>query len=148
MIHIERSLTINAAPEAVWAVLERFMQIDEIAPEIVAVDALTNGDTGVGSKRRNHFAGGTSLVEEVSEWTPGAGYAVRLSQMDAMPLDEATAAIRITPEGDRAKVTWAFDVRAKYGPAGWLLGQTVMKAMMGKVIAGNLKGFSDKELAG
>ena len=46
MIHFERNLTIGADAEAVWAVLERFMHIDEFAPQIVSVDALTSGRNG------------------------------------------------------------------------------------------------------
>ncbi len=148
MNHVERSLTIDAASDAVWAVLSRFMHIDEFAPEITSVDALTTGETGVGAKRRNHFKNGTSLVEEVTEWEPGAGYTVKLSDMAAIPLHDASGEIRITPLGGRSKVTWTFDYRVKYGPIGWLMGQTLMKKMMGKVIDGNLKGLADKVLAG
>lgn len=148
MIHVERSLTIDAAPEAVWAVLGRYMHIDEFAPEITSVDALTTGENGVGAKRRNHFKNGTSLVEEVTEWKPGKGYSVKLSDMAAMPLREASGEIYITQTGGGSKVSWAFDFRAKYGPFGWLMGQTLMKMMMGKVIDGNLKGLAGKVLAG
>jgi len=148
MIHFERSLTIDAAPDAVWAVLCRYMHIDEFAPQIASVDALTTGDIGLRSKRRNHFANGTSLVEEVTAWKPGEGYTVKLSEMAAMPLHEASSEIRITPSGGRSRVTWTFDYRVKYGPFGWLIGQTLMKMMMGKIIDGNLKGLAEKTLAG
>ncbi|MGH1415126.1 MAG: SRPBCC family protein [Pelagimonas sp.] len=148
MIHHERSLTIDAAPDAVWAVLSRYMQIDAFAPQITSVDALTEGEIGIGSKRRNHFANGTSLVEEVVAWKPGTGYTVGLSDMAAMPLNHASSEIRITPTGGRSKVTWTFDYRVKYGALGWVLGQTIMKIMMGKVIDANLKGLSEKVRAG
>ena len=49
MIHFERTLEIDATPDAVWAVLGNFMHIDEFAPEIVSVDALTDGEDGVGT---------------------------------------------------------------------------------------------------
>ena len=148
MIHHERSLTIDAAPNAVWAVLSRYMQIDEFAPQITSVDALTDSEIGVGSKRRNHFANGTSLVEEITDWKPGAGYTVQLSDMAAMPLHEASSEIRITPFGGKSQVTWTFDYRVKYGPLGWLMGQTMMKVMMGKIINANLQGLSDKVRTG
>ncbi len=148
MIHHQRSLTIDAAPEAVWEVLSRYMHIDEFAPQITSVDALTDGDIGIGSKRRNNFANGTSVVEEVTDWKPGAGYIVRLSDMAAMPLHEANSEIRITPFGGKSKVTWTFDYRVKYGPLGWLMGQTMMKMMMGKIIDANLQGLSEKTRAG
>ena len=68
MIKLQRQHAISASPEAVWAVLGDFMNIDRFAPEIAKVDALTEGENGVGSRRRCHFANGTSLVEEVISW--------------------------------------------------------------------------------
>ena len=148
MIRFHRTLTIDATPEAVWTVLGRFMHIDDFAPQVKSVDALTDGADGVGSKRRCHFDNGTSLVEEVTEWEANRGYRVRLSDMAAMPLHEAQAEIEVEPlDGGRSKVTWSFDYRVKYGPLGWLLGQTMMKMMMGKIIDGNLQGLAEKVAA-
>jgi len=146
MIHFERTLEIDANPDDVWGVLSRFMHIDEFAPLIKSVDALTDGEDGVGSKRRNHFDDGTSLVEEVTEWEANRRYhRVRLSEMSAMPLHEAYADVSVEPmDNGRSKVKWAMDYRVKFGPFGWLLGQTMMKMMMGKVLDGNLKGLADK----
>ncbi|MEM7300301.1 MAG: SRPBCC family protein [Pseudomonadota bacterium] len=146
MIHFQRTRTINAAPEAVWAVLGRFMQIDEFAPQIASVEALTSGEDGMGSRRRNVFGNGTSLVEEVVEWNPGVGYTVELSDMAAMPLKQASSKIFITPQCNNCQVTWTFDYRVKYGLLGWMLGQTFMKMMMGKIIDSNLKGLEEKAM--
>lgn len=142
MIHFERSLTLDASPDAVWEVLSRYMQIDAFAPQITSVEALTTGEPGPGAKRRNHFANGTSLVETVTDWRPGKGYSVELSDMAAMPLSAAQSDIRIAAVGGRTRVTWTFDYRVKYGVLGWLMGQTLMKMMMGKVIDGNLQGLA------
>ncbi|PSL20934.1 SRPBCC family protein [Shimia abyssi] len=144
MIHFERSLTIDATPETIWGILGRFMHIDSFAPEITSVDALTQGPDGIGSRRRNHFKNGTSLVEEATAWEPGVGYTVALFDMAAMPLRAATSTIRITPQGTASRVIWTFDYRVKYGPLGWLLGQTLMKLMMGKVIDANLYGLAEQ----
>ncbi|MGI9400288.1 MAG: SRPBCC family protein, partial [Rhizobiaceae bacterium] len=102
------------------------------------------GEDGTGSRRRNHFENGTSVIEEVTSWQPGKGYTVKLSDMAAMPLHEASSQISIAPEGDQSKVIWSFDYRVKYGVLGWLMGQILMKMMMGKIIDGNLKGLADK----
>lgn len=145
MISYQRSLVINASPDAIWEVLSRFMHIDEIAPQVASVEALTTGQDQVGSKRRCHFKDGGSLVEEVIEWQPGRGYRVRLSETDPMPLKEAYASIRITPAvNGGSRVDWGMDYRVKYGPLGWLLGQTMMKMMMGKVLDANLKALAGK----
>ncbi len=144
MIHHERNLIIDAAPDGVWAVLSQYMHIDEFAPQITSADGLTDGEVGLGPKRRNHFANGTSVVEEVTTWKPGSGYTVKLSDMAAMPLHEANSEIRITPTGGKSKVTWTFNYRVRYGPIGWLMGQTMIKMMMGKIIDANLKGLAGK----
>ncbi len=145
MIHHERSLEINAQPEAVWAILSRFMNIDEFAPQVKSVDALTEGENGIGSMRRCHFENGASVVEEVTKWEPNRGYGVRLSELQAMPLHEAHAAITINPlKNSRSRVTWSMDYQMKYGPVGWIMGHTLMKAMMGRVLADNLKALAAK----
>ena len=113
MIHFQRTHTIDATPEEVWAVLGRYMHVDEFAPLITSVDALTEGEDGLGSKRRNHFQNGTSVVEEVTEWKPGLGFTVELSDMAAMPLHEASSQVSIAPSAGRSSVTWTFDYRVK-----------------------------------
>ncbi len=145
MIHHRKRLEIDARPESLWAILSRFMQIDEFAPQVASVDALTTGPDGVGSKRRCHFENGTSLVEEVIDWQVNKGYRVRLSEMPAMPLTQAHASITIEPLANgHSRVVWIMDYRMKYGPLGWLMGQTLMKAMMGRVLGSNLKALADK----
>ncbi len=144
MIHFKRSLDIKATPQALWTVIGRFMHIDEFAPLIKSVDALTDGEDGVGSKRRCNFNDGSSVVEEVTEWEACRKYRVRLSEMSSMPLHEMYAEISLDSLTDRVRVSWSVDYQVKYGPLGWLLGQTVMKIMMGKILDGNLKGLANK----
>ncbi len=146
MIHFERTLKIDATPDAVWEVLGNFMHIDEFAPEIVSVDALTDGEDGIGSRRRNHFKNGSSMVEEITEWEPAKRrYRFQLSEMEPMPLLEAYSAISIEPtDNGRSMVIMDMDFRVKYGPLGWIMGQTIMKTMMSKIFDGNLKGLADK----
>jgi len=145
MIHHQRTLDIPATSDAIWAVIGRYMHIDEFAPQVASVDALTTGDNGVGSKRRCHFDNGTSLVEEVIVWKVNHSYRVRLSEMDAMPLHQAEAELSLTPTlNGMTRVTWSFDYRVKFGPLGWLMGQTMMKLMMGKLLDSNLKGLAEK----
>jgi carbon monoxide dehydrogenase subunit G len=145
MKHIERTLDIDATPDAVWAVLERFMHIEEFAPLIKSVDALTEGEGGVGSKRRCHFNDGTFADEEVTKWEPGRGYRVRLTELKSMLAHEVHAEITVEPLDDgRTRVFWAMEFVMKYGPFGWLLGQTMVKMMLGKVFLVTLKGLDAK----
>jgi carbon monoxide dehydrogenase subunit G len=69
MISVERSGTIAATPEEVWAVLSDFAAISAWAPNVDHSCLLTEQATGVGTARRIQ-AGRTTLVETVAEWTP------------------------------------------------------------------------------
>ncbi len=96
--------------------------------------------------RRNHFKNGSSMVEEITEWKPAKRrYRFQLSEMEPIPLHEAYSAMSVEPtDNGRSMAIWDFDYRVKFGPLGQLLGQTMMKMMMGKIIDGNLKGLADK----
>ncbi len=147
-MHFYRDHLINASADDIWAVLGRFMHIDEFAPEIASVDALTEGAGQIGARRRCTFKNGGDIVEEVTDWKDGQGYRVRLSETDPVPLKEGFADIWIEPAGKgKARVVWGMDFSLKYGPLGWLMGQLMMKPMMGKVLDANLKGLEDRVLA-
>ena len=88
------------------------MHIYEFAPFVRSVDALTNGEDGIGSIRRCNFDHGTSLVEEVIDRAPGRGYRIRASDMDPMPLREMIAELSIAQLNDsRSRVTLSIDYR-------------------------------------
>ena len=144
MIHFEKNIDIEATPESIWAVIGRFMHIDEFAPLVTSVDALTDGEDRVGSKRRCNFKDGSSVVEEVTEWDVCRKYRVRLSEIASMPIHEMYAEISLDSLSDKVRVTWSMDYRVKYGPLGWLLGQTLIKMMMGKILNGNLQCLANK----
>lgn len=145
MIHLQRTMTINASSEAVWHVLARFMHIDEFAPKIRSVDALTEWHSGIGARRRCVFEDGNSVVEEVTEWQDNRMYRVRLSEIEPLPLMEAFAELSIQPKGaSQTKVVWSVDYKMKFGPLGWLMGQTVMRMATSKIVDGNLKGLEEQ----
>jgi len=143
MIHYERTLDINSNPQAIWDVIGRFMHIDEFAPLVKSVESITDGGYGIRSKRRCNFEDGSSVVEEVTKWKPNIGYRVSLIEMSSMPLKEAYSEISIEMlDNGKTRVKWSMEYRVKFGLFGWLLGQTMMKLMMGKTLDGNLKGLA------
>lgn len=145
MIHHHKTLNISATSEEIWAVVGDYMHIDKFAPLITSVEALTDGPDGVGSKRRCHFDNGTSMVEQVTKWDENQALQLQLLELDPMPLHKANAEISLSKiDVNQTKVTWGMDYKVKYGILGWLLGQTMMKLMMGKIINANLQGLADK----
>lgn len=142
MLHVESTRTISADPATVWPALADYMAIDVIAPEVVKVDVLSENSTGLGAKRRCHFPNGTSLVEEAIKWNEGRGYRAAMLEMGKIPFKTAQAEIRLTPTSDgKTHVYWCIDYQPKFGPLGWLMGATLMKPQLRKVLNGNLTGL-------
>ncbi len=148
MITIERTVDIEASAEQAWAVLGRFMHIDEFHPRVSKVDVLSESTSGVGASRRCHFKDGSSVVEKVIDWQEGRGYSVELSGF-SMPLNKAIATFAIAPLGPkRCQLKMGMDFEVKYGPIGWLMGQTMMRKMMGSLFLVILRGLEDRVVSG
>ena len=144
MIHSERTRDIDAPVDAVWQFLGRFMEIGDFHPTIVSVEPLTSGEPGEGAMRRCNFKDGSSVVEEVTEWEGGRRYRVRLSEY-AMPLKRAFAEFSLEPMADgKTRARMAMDYDVKFGPVGWLMGQTMIKSMTGKLFDAVLGGLAGK----
>lgn len=144
MVKCSRSIQLDATPEEVWGVIGRYMLANEYSPLVVSVEALTTGEDGIGSKRRNFFENGTSITEEVIEWVPNASQRIVCSEFGPLPLRSLVAQIDIIPDdSNRATLKWSLDFKVKYGPLGWLMGQLLMKGAFGKVVSGNLDAVAD-----
>jgi len=71
----------------------------------------------------------------------------RTLELDATPEQVWDAELSVEPLGaNRSMVKMSMDYRVKYGPFGWLLGQTMMKRVMGKIFDGVLQGLRGKVL--
>jgi len=148
MIYRSKYLELDASLQEIWDVIGRYMFIDEFAPFVKSTDALTSGEDGVGSKRRNNFENGTTMVEEVIIWAPDRQLRVKASEFGTLPFRAVVADISIQPISNaRSKVKWSLEYLPNRGAVGWLMGHTVMKISMGTFLAANLKGLRKKVLS-
>jgi carbon monoxide dehydrogenase subunit G len=148
VITTERAIDIDASAERVWAVLGRFMHIDDFHPRVSKVDVLSKDLTGVGASRRCHLKDGSSVVEKVVEWQAGRSYSVELSGF-SQPLKKAIARFGFEPRGpDRSRVTMGMQYQVKYGPIGWMMGKAMMASMMGRLFLVVLSGLEERVVKG
>ncbi len=139
-IQVTRNIPLPAA--TVWPTLAAYQGIHLFHPFVESVSSENHKNEGVGAHRTCHFYDGTSLDEVVTSWSEGKGYEVELSNFP-MPLKEARARMSVTPLADgTARVSMAMDFRAKWGPAGWLMSQVMMKPMMKRLFGKILKGLA------
>jgi hypothetical protein len=148
VIKTERSIDIEAPADRVWAVLGRFMHIDDFHPRVSRVDVLSDATAGVGACRRCHFRDGTSVVEKVIDWQDGRSYRAELSEF-SLPLRKAIATLSVEPvDAERSRAKMSLDYEVKFGPIGWLMGRTMMSRMMGRLFLIVLRGLEERVVRG
>jgi hypothetical protein len=148
VIKTERSIDIEAPADRVWAVLGRFMHIDDFHPRVSRVDVLSDATAGVGACRRCHFRDGTSVVEKVIDWQDGRSYRAELSEF-SLPLRKAIATLSVEPvDAERSRARMSLDYEVKFGPIGWLMGRTMLSRVMGGLFLIVLRGLEERVVRG
>ena len=95
-------VTIDAAPDAVWAKIGDFGALEEIFPGIQSFRL-------EGDERIIGMGGDTEIRERLlarDEATRTLTYAI----VDGVPVERHEATITVEPAGSGSKVTWAYDV--------------------------------------
>ncbi|WP_299375343.1 SRPBCC family protein [uncultured Tateyamaria sp.] len=129
-VHVERSATLQATPEAVLSLAASNTGYQSFNPYLTTDPALKishfGPDAGVGSGFA--FDGkegkGTQVVAAVT------GDTVRYA-IDLGPMGKPTQAITVQPAADGVHVTWSMDADMGFNPAGRVMG-LFMDGMIGK----------------
>ncbi|MHA1538316.1 MAG: SRPBCC family protein [Alphaproteobacteria bacterium] len=102
MAQLTRSVTLNAAPGDVWALIGGFQSLPDWHP---AVETSTREDIGGVEHRRLGLAGGGELLEKnLGSDTMSIGYEIIESPL---PVADYKATISVADAGGKAVVVWA-----------------------------------------
>ena len=106
-IHIDRTVSINAAPERVWAVMMDIERWPEWTESMKSVERLDSGEFGVGSKAKLKIRRSPNAnVWTVTELTPNRSFTWETNSGGV----NAVATHVIEPDGNGSKVTLAVDL--------------------------------------
>ncbi len=102
MTQLTRSVTLNAAPGDVWALIGGFQSLPDWHP---AVETSTREDIGGVEHRRLGLAGGGEILEKnLGGDTMSVGYEIIESPL---PVADYKATISVADVGGKAVVVWA-----------------------------------------
>ncbi|MHA1528152.1 MAG: SRPBCC family protein [Alphaproteobacteria bacterium] len=102
MTLLTRSVTLNAAPGEVWALIGGFQSLPDWHP---AVESSTREDIGGVEHRRLGLAGGGEILEKnLGSDTMSVGYEIIESPL---PVADYKATISVADAGGKAVVVWA-----------------------------------------
>lgn len=116
--HVERSATMTAAPEVVFAIINDFNRFPEWSPwqdiDSKVVTKIEGGGVGVGA---TYYWTGNNDVGEgrmtITESTPSSHVAEKLEFLKPFA-STSEVHFRIVPEGGGSQVTWAMDGNNNY----------------------------------
>lgn len=138
-IEIRRARQLAAAPAAVWAVLARFDELGQWAPN-VAHSAYTTAQTaGVGTARRVQV-GSRALIETVIAWAPERELAYTLVGLPPI-VRAAHNAWQLAPAGGGTHVTLVSTIERRAGLTG-IVAARVLGQVLGHASTGLLAGLA------
>lgn len=148
MSKLARTTIVNASKSATWKVIKDFGGVHRWHLKVKTSPVLSTHNEGLGAKRVCNFYDGTSVCEEIVQYTDGASLTVELTEF-AMPLKYATATLSVRELGpERTEVTLELDYQVKYGPVGWVMNNVMIQPMMGKTFAQVLDGLGHHLVTG
>lgn len=140
--HIEEKMRFNVSAEKVWDVLVDFTSAERWHFAVEKSPLLVGSPAGLGAKRKCNFYDGTSVVEEITEYTEGKAYTVEITEF-SMPLKSITAGNIIeVVDANTCDITIHMDFVVKGGPLGWLMGVFLIKPTMKRLTKKMLTGLA------
>jgi len=124
---VERTRTLQASAEKVWAVLADFDGISGWAPNVAHSSLLSDTESGPGTSRRVQV-GRNALVETVVTWEPTSTIAYRIEGLPKR-LGALTNQWDLVAAGERTQVTLTSTVDAGARPPARLIERLVTKKM-------------------
>ena len=137
MSSVERSTTIDASPDDVWAILADFGEIGLWAPNCDHSCLLSEQTSGVGTVRRVQV-GRTTLIETVTTWEPGSTLSYAITGLPPVIRSVANT-WRLESHGTGTLVTLTTEVDAGPRPP---------QQMIARVLGRKLAAASQEMLAG
>jgi len=120
---LQRTITIAAPPERVWAIVVDVERWPERIPTVDAVERLDTGPLAVGSRTRLEQPRLPAAVWTVTELVDGSSYTWESKSTGVT----VTASHVVEPDPDGSRLTLALQVSGPMSGIGWLMSRSVSK---------------------
>ena len=136
MQHVKVSKIVDAKPNDVWSVLNRFDETYIYHPFVETSKSLNGISSGVGAKRECVMYGGQRLEETVTEHdAQNSTYLVEVLEFGPLPVTAMKVRITLAEAGaDRTNVTYDCWFSPRFGIVGRLVLPTILKPQLRKML--------------
>ncbi|TDD19593.1 polyketide cyclase [Kribbella turkmenica] len=123
MAGLQRTVTVAAPPERVWAVIVDVERWPERIPTVESVQRLDDGPLALGSRTRLRQPRLPEAVWTVTEFADGSSYTWKSKS----PGVTVTAAHVVEPHAEGSRLTLALTVSGPLSGIGWLMTRSLTK---------------------
>jgi hypothetical protein len=126
MTTLQHEIRANCPPERVWALLSDLEAVRHYNPTVRSASVKGSRRSGIGAERVCDLEPKGRVVERVTHWEEGHAVGLEVRESD-WPIRFMRWVTRVEPADDGSLITQKLEYAVKFGPAGWLLDQLVMK---------------------
>jgi hypothetical protein len=135
----------TASPDACWALMADFANIDIFNPHLRR-SALINDSPacGIGTERQCDLKGGKGyLRERVTDWREGRSYTVEIFD-STLPVDNTETTLGLEPLGSGTRLFMRTQYTPSWGPAGRVLDVLLLRPIFAANLGGVIAGLAAK----
>jgi uncharacterized membrane protein len=146
MSKLHHETTIDAPVQRVWQVLANLEEVQHYNPLVTQTRYVSSNREGPGATRRCEFKPKGFSVERVIEWRPDEVLGIELIE-SSWPLKSSRWWTRLSPEGEKTRVSQDLEYEPKWGVLGKLMDAMMMRRKMDRTIADifvGLKEFAER----
>ena len=140
MSRIERTITVDADVDTVWATVADLDEVTRWNPNVTAASC-GPGTYGVGATRTCELTPRGHIDEVVTSWVPGAELWFAIGSHGG--IRSADMGIVITPAEAGTTVTAITDYHAAFGPLGPVVDRLTMRRSMARMMDAALDGLKE-----
>jgi ribosome-associated toxin RatA of RatAB toxin-antitoxin module len=141
--NVNVAIKANVSAQKVWEVLKDFSSIEKFAPKVNKSVILEDKNSGLGAKRKCSLSDGSSVVEEIIEYSEENQKFNMVLSEHSFPLKQFFVEMGVKKiDENSCEILMSLNFIVKGGIFGWVMGAVLMKPMMRKNVTAALKGLA------
>lgn len=147
MTRVRVEYRTNASPQACWALMADFANIDFFNPAVKNSHLVEGSPTacGVGTQRHCDLENGMGYIrEKVVDWQEGRSYTVEIYD-GTMPIERTLTTLGLEPDGNGGTMLYMVsDYTPKFGWFGRIVDPIMLRPMLTGMLRKVIIGLADK----
>jgi Polyketide cyclase / dehydrase and lipid transport len=137
---LHHQLEANCRPERLWNLLADLEAVTRYNPAVRAARLVGSKREGAGAVRECDILPKGGVTERVTVWEEGRALGLEVVRSD-WPIHSMRWVTRLDGNGSGTRLAQDLEYRVRFGLAGWLMDQLIMRRMIDRNVEAALRGL-------